>query len=81
MAFSGNNKLSLLFSNKNNIVKSPEKRYNIIMKHKINPMIDCVFKEILGSEEHKGLLIHFLNAVLIPTGSIPIKKVDLLRSL
>jgi predicted transposase/invertase (TIGR01784 family) len=49
------------------------------MKHKINPMIDCVFKAILGSEEHKGLLIHFLNAVLIPTGSIPIKKVDLLN--
>jgi len=36
------------------------------MKHKINPLVDCVFKAILGSEENKNLLIHFLNAVLEP---------------
>ncbi len=30
----------------------------------INPTVDCVFKAILGSESHKFLLIHFLNAVL-----------------
>ncbi|QTA83291.1 Putative transposase, RpnA-like [Desulfonema limicola] len=34
------------------------------MSHKINPLIDCVFKTILGSEKNKNLLIHFLNAVL-----------------
>ncbi len=34
------------------------------MKHRINPTIDCVFKAILGSENRKHLLIHFLNSVL-----------------
>jgi predicted transposase/invertase (TIGR01784 family) len=37
------------------------------MQTLINPQIDCVFKAILGSEENKALLIHFLNAVLVPT--------------
>ena len=40
------------------------------MKHKINPTVDCVFKAILGSEENKNLLIHFLNAVLEPDSLI-----------
>jgi predicted transposase/invertase (TIGR01784 family) len=34
------------------------------MKHRIDPKIDCVFKALLGSEDNKDLLIHFLNAVL-----------------
>lgn len=34
------------------------------MKHKIDPTVDCVFKFVLGKEENKRLLIHFLNAVL-----------------
>ena len=34
------------------------------MKHKIKPTIDCVFKAMLGSNEHKNLLINFLNAVI-----------------
>ena len=34
------------------------------MKHKIDPTIDCVFKAILGNENRKHLLIHFLNSVL-----------------
>jgi hypothetical protein len=29
-------------------------------------MIDCVFKALLGSEENRSLLVHFLNAVLGP---------------
>ncbi|SLM29462.1 conserved hypothetical protein [Desulfamplus magnetovallimortis] len=33
------------------------------MKHKINPIVDCVFKALLGSEKNKNLLVHFLNAV------------------
>jgi len=40
------------------------------MKHKINPTVDCVFKAILGSEQNKNLLIHFLNAVLEPASLI-----------
>jgi predicted transposase/invertase (TIGR01784 family) len=40
------------------------------MKHKINPTVDCVFKAILGCEENKNLLIHFLNAVLEPDSKI-----------
>jgi predicted transposase/invertase (TIGR01784 family) len=36
------------------------------MKHRIDPIVDCVFKAILGSEENKNLLIHFLNSVLEP---------------
>ena len=34
------------------------------MKPYIDPKVDCVFKAILGKEENKALLIHFLNAVL-----------------
>ncbi|QTA85792.1 Rpn family recombination-promoting nuclease/putative transposase [Desulfonema magnum] len=34
------------------------------MRHRIDPTVDCVFKAVLGSEKHKNLLIHFLNAVL-----------------
>jgi predicted transposase/invertase (TIGR01784 family) len=45
------------------------------MKHKINPTVDCVFKAILGSEENKNLLIHFLNAILEPEKGSLIKEV------
>ena len=38
------------------------------MKHHIDPTVDCVFKAILGKEENKNLLIHFLNAILQRTG-------------
>ncbi len=31
---------------------------------KIDPTVDCVFKRLLGSEQHKALTISFLNAVL-----------------
>ncbi len=34
------------------------------MKHRIDPKVDCVFKAVLGSEENRNLLAHFLNAVL-----------------
>lgn len=34
------------------------------MRHRIDPKVDCVFKAILGKEENKNLLIHFLNAML-----------------
>jgi len=45
------------------------------MKHFINPTVDCVFKAILGSEENKNLLIHFLNAILEPEEGSLIKEV------
>ncbi len=33
------------------------------MKHAIDPTIDCVFKAILGSNEHINLLLNFLNSI------------------
>ena len=32
------------------------------MLHPIDPKIDCVFKALLGAEDNRPLLIHFLNA-------------------
>ena len=34
------------------------------MRHPIDPTVDCVFKAILGSNHHRGLLINFINAML-----------------
>ena len=47
------------------------------MKHLINPQIDCVFKAILGAEENKPALIHFLNAIIKPIK--PVKAVEILN--
>ncbi|WP_198262775.1 Rpn family recombination-promoting nuclease/putative transposase [sulfur-oxidizing endosymbiont of Gigantopelta aegis] len=33
------------------------------MKHSVDPMVDCVFKAILGSNEHINLLLNFINSV------------------
>ncbi len=49
------------------------------MKHRIDPTVDCVFKALLGSEENKNLLIHFLNAVLAPPPARRITSVTLLN--
>ncbi len=49
------------------------------MKPNIDPKVDCVFKAILGKEEHKGLLIHFLNAVLQTECQARIQDVTLLN--
>jgi predicted transposase/invertase (TIGR01784 family) len=49
------------------------------MKPIIDPKVDCVFKAILGSEEHKALLVHFLNAVLARDPGIRIRSVELLN--
>jgi predicted transposase/invertase (TIGR01784 family) len=49
------------------------------MRHAIDPKIDCVFKAILGSEENRNLLIHFLNAILGAEISAPIKSVEILN--
>lgn len=49
------------------------------MKHQIDPKVDCVFKAILGSEDNKGLLVHFLNAVLASELQQPITSVSILN--
>ena len=49
------------------------------MKHQIDPKIDCVFKALLGSEENRNLLIHFLNAVLGEDLEAPIVTVEILN--
>ena len=49
------------------------------MKPQIDPKVDCVFKAMLGSEEHKALLVHFLNAVLARDPGIRIRTVELLN--
>ncbi|MBF0302485.1 MAG: Rpn family recombination-promoting nuclease/putative transposase, partial [Desulfamplus sp.] len=49
------------------------------MKHKINPIVDCVFKALLGSEKNKNLLIHFLNAVTGLQGDDTITDVEIIN--
>ena len=49
------------------------------MKHRIDPKIDCVFKALLGSEENRNLLVHFLNAILTRDLSSPITEVEILN--
>jgi len=49
------------------------------MKHRIDPKIDCVFKALLGSEENRNLLMHFLNAVLAGDLSAPITEAEILN--
>lgn len=34
------------------------------MRHGIAPKIHCVFKALLGANEHRRLRVHFLNAML-----------------
>ena len=43
-----------------------------------DPTNDVAFKRLFGTEEHKSLLISFLNAILGLTGSRKIKAVELL---
>ena len=49
------------------------------MKHRIDPKIDCVFKALLGAEENRNLLAHFLNAILASDLRAPITHVDILN--
>jgi len=49
------------------------------MKHRIDPKIDCVFKALLGSEENRNLLVHFLNAILTDDLAAPIAEVEILN--
>lgn len=45
----------------------------------VNPRNDVAFKKIFGSEEHKEILISFLNAVLGLTGEKEIQEIELLN--
>ncbi len=49
------------------------------MRHAIDPKIDCVFKALLGAEENRNLLIHFLNAFLAQDLQEPLVWVDILN--
>jgi predicted transposase/invertase (TIGR01784 family) len=49
------------------------------MRHAIDPKIDCVFKALLGSEENRNLLIHFLNAFLAQDLLEPLVWVEILN--
>ncbi|PIE34954.1 hypothetical protein CSA56_06210 [candidate division KSB3 bacterium] len=49
------------------------------MKPHIDPKVDYVFKLLLGSEQHKNLLIHFLNAVFAKESDMRIQEVTLLN--
>ncbi|WP_246585340.1 PD-(D/E)XK nuclease family transposase [Thiorhodospira sibirica] len=47
--------------------------------HPIDPKIDCVFKALLGAEDNRALLIHFLNANLNSALPAPITEVEILN--
>lgn len=49
------------------------------MKHAIDPKIDCVFKALLGAEENRNLLIHFVNAILAEELIEPLVWVEILN--
>ena len=49
------------------------------MQHPIDPKIDCVFKALLGSDENRNLLIHFLNAFLAQELNEPLVSVEILN--
>jgi predicted transposase/invertase (TIGR01784 family) len=49
------------------------------MYRPIDPKVDCVFKTLLGSNDHSDLLIHFLNALLGDELIAPVTAVDILN--
>jgi len=49
------------------------------MKHAIDPTIDCVFKAILGSNEHINLLLNFLNAICKDDLQSPIQDLTIVN--
>lgn len=49
------------------------------MRHAIDAKIDGVFKALLGSEENRNLLIHFLNAIFGADLVSPVTEVQILN--
>ena len=44
----------------------------------ISPLVDFAFKLVLGSPEHSGITIHFLNSILV--GQPRITQVEILNT-
>ena len=61
------------------IVDASAPLYTLRMYRPIDPKIDCVFKTLLGSDDRRDLLIHFLNAMLAEDLSAPVAEVDILN--
>jgi predicted transposase/invertase (TIGR01784 family) len=49
------------------------------MHRPIDPKVDCVFKTLFGSDDHRDLLVHFLNAMLASDLRLPITDVEILN--
>ena len=49
------------------------------MKHSVDPMVDCVFKAILGSDEHINLLLNFINSVCQDDFQSPISNLTIMN--
>jgi predicted transposase/invertase (TIGR01784 family) len=49
------------------------------MYRPIDPKVDCVFKTLLGSDDRRDLLIHFLNALLGDELLAPVTAVEILN--
>jgi predicted transposase/invertase (TIGR01784 family) len=49
------------------------------MKHSVDPMVDCVFKAILGSNEHINLLQNFINSVCQDEFHSPISNLTIIN--
>ncbi|WP_373509333.1 PD-(D/E)XK nuclease family transposase [Thiocapsa sp.] len=60
------------------LVNAPPDQYTPRMRRPIDPKVDCVFKTLFGSGDHRDLLIHFLNALLAEDLAAPITAVDIL---
>lgn len=62
-------------------IKPPFSTLNHVpaMRHAIDPKIDCVFKALLGADENRNLLLHFLNAFLAQELIEPLVWVDILN--
>jgi predicted transposase/invertase (TIGR01784 family) len=61
------------------LVTAPPGQYTPRMHRPIDPKVDCVFKTLFGSDDHRDLLIHFLNALLVEDLAAPITAVDILN--
>jgi len=49
------------------------------MKHSVDPTVDCVFKAILGSNEHINLLLNFVNSVCQDDFASPITNLTIIN--
>lgn len=58
------------------VVSKEEKTKDTKMSRYFDPTNDIAFKKLFGTEEHKPLLISFLNAILSLKGPLQIQKVE-----